>query len=166
MADDPKNWSPLRRYFEAFRGVKKLLTGPHEPIPEALVRDVLAQQYGIKPDEVTWEQIRSEVARLLPDYPAITFIPTQIPSQPEQEAKAETTVENEIERRQRLLAAYKFATGNPSNRRIYQAANSGIHKPEFYHWQKGNLSSESATCINFERFLRDKKPPIPRRHRD
>jgi hypothetical protein len=76
------------------------------------------------------------------------------------------TVENEVERRQQLLASYKSATGNPSNRKIYEAVNSGIHKPEFYHWQKGNLSSDSVTCINFERFLRDKKPPIPRRPRD
>ena len=80
-----------------------------------------------------------------------------------QESEAGTTIEDEIERRQRLLASYKSATGNPSNRRIYEAANSGIHKPEFYHWQKGSLSSESATCINFERFLRDKKPAIPRK---
>lgn len=72
MTDDPKNWSPLRQYFEAFRGVKKLLTGPHETIPETLVRTVLAQQYGIKPEEVTPLQINMAVASLLPYYPAIT----------------------------------------------------------------------------------------------
>ncbi len=78
-------------------------------------------------------------------------------------SEAEATVEIEIKRRQQLLAAYKSATGNPSNKRIYEAANSGIHKPEFYHWVKGSLPSESATCINFERFLRDRKPPVARK---
>jgi hypothetical protein len=78
--DDPKNWSVLRRRFEAFRSIKKLLTGPHETIPEALVRSALAEELGIKAEEVTIEQIIHAVARLLPQYPAITVIPV---SQPE-----------------------------------------------------------------------------------
>src|SRR5260370_2841107 len=76
--NDPQNWSPLRRQFEAFRGIKKLITGPHETIPEALVRDVLAQQYGIKPEEVTRKQIQFEVSGLLPDFPAITVVPLEL----------------------------------------------------------------------------------------
>ena len=63
------------------------------------------------------------------------------------------------ERRQKLLAEYKAATGNPPNKRIYEAVNSGIYKPQFYEWLKGKLPSESATAQNFERFLREKKPP-------
>ena len=69
----------------------------------------------------------------------------------------------EIERRRKLLAEYKAATKNSSNKRIYEARNSGVHKPEFYQWLNGTLPTESATTISFERFLREKKPPIPRK---
>ncbi len=61
-----------------------------------------------------------------------------------------------------LLAEYKEATNNPSSRQIYEARNSGIHKPDFYSWLNGKLSAESAMSINFERFLRLKKPPLPK----
>ena len=64
--------------------------------------------------------------------------------------------------RQALLGEYKAATGDPPNKRIYEAKNSGIHKPEFYEWLRGELQSESETTRNFERFLRAKKPPVPR----
>ena len=67
----------------------------------------------------------------------------------------------EMERRATLLAEYKAATNNPSNRRIYEANNSTIHKPQFYKWLKGSLPRDSATAINFERFLREKKPLVP-----
>ena len=70
---------------------------------------------------------------------------------------------DEKARRELLLAEYKTATGNPSNKRLYEAGNSGIHKPQFYTWLSGHLSCESATRINFERFLKEKKPPIRRK---
>jgi hypothetical protein len=69
----------------------------------------------------------------------------------------------EIARRANLLAAYRAATQNPSNRQIYESKNSGIHKPQFYKWLRGELPSSSATTAAFERFLAAKKPPIPRR---
>ena len=67
-----------------------------------------------------------------------------------------------IAKRKALLAEYKQITGNPSNRRIYTAKNSYIHKPQFHQWLKGTLPSTSQTCINFERFLKEKKLPIPK----
>jgi hypothetical protein len=70
-----------------------------------------------------------------------------------------------VTRRKRLLVDYKEATNNPSNQKIYSAKNSGIHKPEFYDWVKGELPASSQTAINFERFLLEKKPPIPRKQR-
>jgi hypothetical protein len=73
----PKNWSPLRQRFEAFKTIKELRAGPHEHIPESLVKEVLALQYGIKPEEVTRRQIQFEVSRLLPDYPAIRVVPSE-----------------------------------------------------------------------------------------
>ena len=68
----------------------------------------------------------------------------------------------ERSRRDQLLADYKSATSSPSNRRIYESRNAGIHKPEFYRWIKGTLPRQSETAQNFERFLREKKQPIPR----
>lgn len=70
-----------------------------------------------------------------------------------------------IASRRQLLEEYKAATEDPSNKRIYGASNSGIHKPQFYQWQKGNLSAHSTTTKNFERFLRAKRPPVARKSR-
>lgn len=68
----------------------------------------------------------------------------------------------EIERRAKLLADYKAATGNPPNERIYKSANAGIHKPEFYQWRSGRLSAKSKVTKRFEAFLKAKRRPIPR----
>jgi hypothetical protein len=68
----------------------------------------------------------------------------------------------EVQRRINLLANYKAATGNPSNRQIYTSSNSGIHKPQFHEWLRGDLASSRKTSIKFEKFLQAKKRPIPR----
>jgi hypothetical protein len=161
MVDDPKNWSPLRRDVEAFKKVKELLEQPHEAIPESLIRRNLARQYGCKPEEITHEQIRFAVSGLFDDYPTITVIPSPSPNQEANEhaPSSNAAITSEVERRAKLLADYKGATGDPSNRQIYEAKNSRIHKPEFYKWRSGKLSAESETALNFERFLRERKPP-------
>jgi hypothetical protein len=161
-------WSPLRRDYEAFKAMKTLISGPRERIPEAFVRDSIARRCGIKPEEVTPLQINFEVAGMLRDYPAIELIPSKPATQQDsmagdkEEPGQSTTLEEEIKRRAELLADYKKATKTPSNRKIYEAQNSPIHKPQFHKWVKGALLSESSTATNFERFLRDKKPPIPK----
>ena len=68
-----------------------------------------------------------------------------------------------IEYRAKLLADYKSATGDPSNMRLYRAANSGIHKPDFYSWIKGTLPERSKVSKRFETFLKAKRLPIPRK---
>ncbi len=73
---DPRNWSPLRSQFEAFKAMKATLNQKPERIPEDLVRGTLAQQYGVKPEEVTLKQIQFEVSGLLRDYPRIEIVPT------------------------------------------------------------------------------------------
>ena len=110
--NNSENWSQLRQNFEAFKGIKKLAQGPHETIPEALVRDVLARQYGIKPEQVTWQQIRIALADLGRDYPAITLVPSGLaPSQrvPESTSPPDS-MSGEINRRAMFLAEYKAAT--------------------------------------------------------
>ena len=74
--------------------------------------------------------------------------------------------EDDVARREQLLADYKAATDNPPNAQIYSARNSGIHKPQFYEWLRGELPPSSQTAINFERFLRERQRPIPRNPRD
>jgi hypothetical protein len=74
---NPKNWSPLRQQWEAFKAIRNLTSGPHEEIPEAFVRSAIAQQYGILPEEVTSEQIRFEMAELVREYGAIRIVPTR-----------------------------------------------------------------------------------------
>jgi hypothetical protein len=65
-------------------------------------------------------------------------------------------------RRAALLAGYKEHTGDPSNKKIYEASNSGIHKPEFYQWLNGKLLDTSRTTKRFEDFLRSKRKVVPR----
>jgi hypothetical protein len=88
----------------------------------------------------------------------------QAPSAREIEAPEDLT--SEVSRRRQLLAEYKSSTGNPANKRIYEARNSGIHKPQFYSWRNGSLATDSETSLNFERFLREKKSPLSRKPRD
>jgi|HubBroStandDraft_6_1064221.scaffolds.fasta_scaffold04816_8 DNA-binding transcriptional regulator YiaG len=76
QSNDPRSWPPLRAEFEVFKSLRDMQSGPREEIPEALVRDSLSRQLRIKPEEVTWEQIRHAVLGLLPHYKAITLMPT------------------------------------------------------------------------------------------
>jgi len=68
-------------------------------------------------------------------------------------------LQKEIARRERLLTDYKAATG-AKNYHLYNAQNSGIHKPEFYQWVRGKLPAKSKTAKRFEAFLIAKKRPV------
>ncbi len=61
--------------------------------------------------------------------------------------------------RQTLLDEYKRVTGVMENKAIYESHRSGIHKPAFYQWLRGDLPATSQTTIKFERFLAEKRPP-------
>jgi len=78
--NDPKNWTPFRAEYEVFKRLRDMRSGPHEQVPEAFVRDAISRRLRIRPEEVTWEQIRHEVAALLPYYPAISLLPTSKPN--------------------------------------------------------------------------------------
>jgi hypothetical protein len=67
--NDPRNWSPLRQEWEAHKVAREQFARPFEEIPEQFIREVLARQYGVKPEEVTPAQIQFEVSGLLPEYP-------------------------------------------------------------------------------------------------
>jgi hypothetical protein len=105
-------------------------------------------------------EIRLETERKLA---AIRKTEIAVSAEPIPEPLNQIASDPEISRRCRLLAEYKAATKNVSNRQIYAAKNSGIHKPQFYEWLNGTLPSTSATAIAFERFLAAKKPPVPKK---
>jgi len=81
---------------------------------------------------------------------------------PSQLAPEPPHLQTEVARRETLLSEYKAATG-ASNKKIYEARNSGIYKPEFYQWRDGRLPANSVTAKRFEAFLKAKKRPIPRK---
>ena len=70
--------SPLHERWEALKELGQLMDGPHEKIPEEVVRITIAQKYGIKSEEVSWDDISYEVSRLIlrGDYRAIEVVPT------------------------------------------------------------------------------------------
>ena len=53
-------------------------------VSEALVRETLAQQYQIPPEDVSWKQIQLAVSELFPHYQAIEVMPTE-PVRPAQD---------------------------------------------------------------------------------
>src|SRR5579862_8189422 len=73
---DPRTWPFLLQALEASKAIKKIITGPRECISEAFVRESISRHLGIKPEDVTWNQIRDAVAEMLPYIPMITMIPT------------------------------------------------------------------------------------------
>jgi hypothetical protein len=76
------------------------------------------------------------------------------------------TIEELVQRRGELLANYKKRTGVCTNAAIYNARNSGVHKPDFYRWRSGKLLASSATATSLENFLRAGERPKPRKIRN
>jgi hypothetical protein len=74
--NNPRNWTQFRQQFEALKSMRKIHDAPAERIPENFARNAIARIYGIKPEDVTTEQIAFEVAGLLPAYPRIELIPS------------------------------------------------------------------------------------------
>ncbi len=79
--NDPTNWPEIVQQYEVFKSIKGLISGPHEKIPEDVLRNLVAQQDGITPEEVTFDRLRFAVTQLFQHYPAITLVPTARPEQ-------------------------------------------------------------------------------------
>ena len=103
------------------------------------IRQVLAEAWGAMSQQQAHRSAQSEEE------------PADLEPEPTKEALAAS--------RKQMLEKYKQATGNPSNKSIYEAKNSMIYKPEFYKWRKGELPQNSSTTVNFERFLNSAHPP-------
>jgi hypothetical protein len=81
--DNPKNWSEFRQRIEAFESVKAVMNEPPYQIPEAVVRKIIADMDGIKPEDVTWKRIGFEIAALGgPHRRHIEVVPSTPPGSP------------------------------------------------------------------------------------
>jgi hypothetical protein len=87
--NNPRNWSQFRQQYEALKSVRELRSEPPEQISEQFARQAIARIRGIKPEDVTREQIAFEVAGLFSSTRRhIELIPSMIKpgSPPEPEA--------------------------------------------------------------------------------
>ncbi len=73
---DPKQWPYMVQQWEAHKSIKKTFAGPHEQIPEELLRALLSVQYGGRPEDVTFKQIQSALAELAGHYPSVEIVPS------------------------------------------------------------------------------------------
>lgn len=137
------------------------------PIQMAIPKDPDANLPGVSPKIQYPFPLPPSAFAILPTDPPLVQMATKVasaaPQPPVMEAKSPAP-DSLIEQRRALIEAYIAKTG-ASLHKIYTASNSGIHKPEFYKWRDGTLPNSSSTTINFERFLRNQKPPIPRKSR-
>jgi hypothetical protein len=86
--NNPRNWSQFRQQYEAHKSVREFKNEPPEQISEEFARQAIARIRGIKPEDVTREQIAFEVAGLLSSTRRhIELIPSTIkpasPTEPE-----------------------------------------------------------------------------------
>jgi hypothetical protein len=149
--NDPKNWSALRQWYEAFKSIKELHAMPPERIPESLVRQTIAKQYGITPEQVTIDQIKFEVSGLLSSYPHIEVIPLAV-----EEASSASHVSEPKALRDAYLAM--FADEKIKIRDLCWAA--GQHYREWKRWLAGELKAGSTADLAFRRILTSGKRPL------
>lgn len=81
--NDPKNWTQFRQRIEALESMKEVRNAPPYRISEAVVRNIIADIDGIKPEDVTWKRIAFEIAGLGgPNRRHIEVVPTPPPESP------------------------------------------------------------------------------------
>lgn len=160
--NDPKNWPPFRAEFEVFKKLRDMRSLPHEQVPEAFVRDAISRRLRIKPEEVTWKQIRHEVASLLDYYPAITLIPStpqESPPAPDVQAdQVQFPSERKID--PRLLRDSYLANFPDEKIKIRDLCwAAGQHYREWKRWLAGELKDGSTPDLAFRRVLMSGKRP-------
>ncbi len=157
--NDPRNWSPLRANFEAFRVIKELQARPPERIPESLVRRTIADQLGIKPEDVTPSQVNFAVGSLGPAYGSIELIrdePPIVEEIPPEDKQVATNMRIDPKTlRDSYLA--KFPDEKIIIRDLCWAA--GQHYREWKRWLAGELKDGSTPDLAFRRILLSGKRP-------
>jgi len=141
---------------------------PHVSHPKSRRIDDIAKVSGDFCERLYLQHVLANKIPLQPRPPkTATSVAKPIPNpariEPQSQSETPWTIDVvEIDRRRKLFSEYKSATDEPSNLSIYTAKNSGVHKPEFYAYLNGELPATSEIFKNFERFLREKKKPLPR----
>jgi hypothetical protein len=159
--NDPKNWSPFRREFEAFTKIKKLREEPPEEIPEWFVRNAIARIDGIEPEQVTRKRIMFEIAGLVSSIPRpIKLIPDESPLPapevtPEIAQPATNTRLDPKALRDSYLA--NFPEEKIKIRDLCWAA--GQHYREWKRWLAGEMKDGSTADLAFRRVLTSGKRP-------
>jgi hypothetical protein len=155
--NDPKNWSQFRQQYEALKSIKEVRSEPAERISEEFARNTIARIRGIKPEEVTMEQIRFEISGLLPFYHHIELIPSapksESPPIPDTKPtdQAETIELTNRERIDRFILKMAQAGTKVKRKDIWLVA--GYKDPtEFERFQRGDNRNQSAAST-FNRVL-------------
>ena len=151
--NNPRNWSPLAQQWEALKVINKLQGGPREEIPEVFVREVLAREHGIKPEEVSWDQIRSELHRL--PYRAVRVIPSSDSHLESNVQSAEVT--NMVATREQRLQDF-VSNKKASIADVGRTAN--VFKANIQQWRRGELSEDSVMSQRIEGVLAGRTPLV------
>ncbi len=159
--DDPKNWPYVRQRYEAFKQIKSVISGPREIVPEAFLRNALAEQYGIKPEEVSRKQIQLGLADLGRYYSAISLVPSE-PTQPEQ-SSGETIPTSPVANSRpdpKTLRDLYFANFPDEKIKIRDLCwAAGQHYREWKRWLAGKFKGGSTPDLAFRRILTSGKRP-------
>jgi hypothetical protein len=158
---DPKNWPYVRQRYETFKQIKELISGPREKVSETFLRNALAEQYGINPEEVSKKQIQLGLADLGRHYHAISLVPSE-PTQPEQPpGETETTqpVANSRPNPKALRDSYfaNFPDEKIKIRDLCWAVRQ--HRREWTRWLAEKLKDGSTPDLAFRRILTSGKRP-------
>jgi hypothetical protein len=116
---DPRTWPFLLQDLEASKMIQNIVTGPREFMSEAFVRESISRHLGIKPEDVTKNQIRHAVASLLPYCPSITVIPT--------EPTKDTRADPEVAKDSTGIIGPKTKRGPKANMEFHRAVAEVVH---------------------------------------
>jgi hypothetical protein len=71
-------WCAVVQEWEASKGAEKNNPGQRERIPESALRSILSSHFGVRPKDVTWEQIQRAGADLCRHYGPVLVVPLEL----------------------------------------------------------------------------------------
>jgi len=179
--NDPKNWSEFRHRVEAFESMKELGNEPPYRISEAVVRNIIADMDGIKPEDVTWKRIGFEIAAMGgPTRRHIEVVPSTSPGSPVADEKHVYVGIDRTQKQEKPEPIQDAFTPpiidklvDPKTLRDSYVANfpnerikirdlcwaAGQHYREWKRWLAGELKPGSTPDLAFRRVLMSKKRP-------
>jgi len=166
--NDPRNWSEFRQRIEAFESIKEVRNEPPYRISEAVVRNIIADMDGTKPEDVTWKRIGFEIAALGgPNHRHIEVVPSTPQPESTPVPKPTENAESKISQavsdspldpkalRDRYLA--NFPDEKIKIRDLCWAVRQ--HRREWTRWLAEKLKDGSTPDLAFRRILTSGKRP-------